>query len=288
MEKKMKKEYQSAPLPFMGQKRMYARDFKEVLKQFPDDAIYLDLFGGSGLLSHITKHEKPNATVIYNDYDNYRQRLDNIGRTNSLLAELRDMVKDYPRKDKLPSEIKAKILQRLEEEEKVGFVDYITLSSSLMFSMKYATDLDGLKKEAFYNKIRQSDYVCDGYLDGLEIVSCDYKNLVEKYRNVQNVVYLVDPPYLSTEVGSYRMSWKLSDYLDVLSVLVGTSYIYFTSDKSNLLELCQWLGNNHWVGNPFHEAGQVDMYRTMNYSSAYTDIMLYKSKKNEQIPFDIE
>ncbi len=123
MEKKMKKEYQSAPLPFMGQKRMYARDFKEVLKQFPDDAIYLDLFGGSGLLSHITKHEKPNATVIYNDYDNYRQRLDNIGRTNSLLAELRDMVKDYPRKDKLPSEIKAKILQRLEEEEKLTWMD---------------------------------------------------------------------------------------------------------------------------------------------------------------------
>ena len=119
----MKKEYQSAPLPFMGQKRMYARDFKEVLKQFPDDAIYLDLFGGSGLLSHITKHEKPNATVIYNDYDNYRQRLDNIGRTNSLLAELRDMVKDYPRKDKLPSEIKAKILQRLEEEEKLTWMD---------------------------------------------------------------------------------------------------------------------------------------------------------------------
>ena len=115
--------------------------------------------------------------------------------------------------------------------------------------------MDGLKKEAFYNKIRQSDYVCDGYLDGLEIVSCDYKNLVEKYRNVQNVVYLVDPPYLSTEVGSYRMSWKLSDYLDVLSVLVGTFYIYFTSDKSNLLELCDWLGYKHWVWNPFHESG---------------------------------
>lgn len=29
MEKKMKKEYQSAPLPFMGQKRMYVKDFKE-------------------------------------------------------------------------------------------------------------------------------------------------------------------------------------------------------------------------------------------------------------------
>ncbi len=279
MERKMKKEYQSAPLPFMGQKRMYIKDFKEVLKQFPDDAIYIDLFGGSGLLSHVTKREKPNATVIYNDFDNYRQRLDNIGRTNTLLAELRKMVKDYPRKEKLPPEIRAKILQRLEEEEKNGFVDYITLSSSMMFSMKYATDLEGLKKEAFYNTIRQSDYVCDGYLDGLEIESCDYKELVVKYRNIQNVVYLVDPPYLSTETGTYRMYWKLSDYLDVLSILVGTSYIYFTSDKSNLLELCQWLGKNHWIGNPFAEAGQKRMYRTMNYNSAYTDIMLYKSKK---------
>ena len=95
MERKMKKEYQSAPLPFMGQKRMYIKDFKEVLKQFPDDAIYIDLFGGSGLLSHVTKREKPNATVIYNDFDNYRQRLDNIERTNTLLAELREIVKNF-------------------------------------------------------------------------------------------------------------------------------------------------------------------------------------------------
>lgn len=272
------KHYQSAPLPFMGQKRMYVKDFKEVLKSFPDDAIYIDLFGGSGLLSHITKHQKPCAKVIYNDFDDFRQRLENINRTNTLLGEIRDIVKNFPRKEKLPSEIKDKILQLLEEEEKKGYVDYITLSSSLMFSMKYVTDLNGLKKESFYNTVRQSDYVCDGYLDGLEIVSCDYKELVAKYKYIQNVVYLVDPPYLSTETGSYKMSWKLSDYLDVLSILVGTSYIFFTSNKSNLIELCQWLGKNHWIGNPFAEAGQKSMYRTLNYNSNYTDIMLYKSK----------
>ena len=275
------KHYQSAPLPFMGQKRMNVKDFKEVLKSFPDDAIYIDLFGGSGLLSHITKHQKPCAKVIYNDFDNFRQRLENINRTNTLLGEIRDIVKDFPRKEKLPSEIKDKILQLLEEEEKKGYVDYITLSSSLMFSMKYVTDLNGLKKESFYNTVRQSDYVCDGYLDGLEIVSCDYKELVAKYKYIPNVVYLVDPPYLSTETGSYKMSWKLSDYLDVLSILVGTSYIFFTSNKSNLIELCQWLGKNHWIGNPFAEAGQKSMYRTLNYNSNYTDIMLYKRIENE-------
>lgn len=115
MEKKIEKYYQSAPLPFMGQKRMYIKDFKEVLKQFPDDAVYVDLFGGSGLLSHITKREKPNATVIYNDFDNYRQRLDNIGRTNAVLEKIREIVKDEPRKEKLSSECRMKILQLLEK-----------------------------------------------------------------------------------------------------------------------------------------------------------------------------
>ena len=271
----MRKQYLSAPLPFVGQKRMYIKDFKEVLKQFPDDAVYVDLFGGSGLLSHITKWEKPDATVIYNDFDNYSQRLNNIGRTNALLAEIREIVGNFPRRERLSPEIREKILHLLDEEGKNGFMDYITLSTSLMFSMKYATDLDGLKKESFYNTVRQSNYVCDGYLDGLQVVSCDYKELVAKYRNIQNVVYLVDPPYLSTEVGTYRMRWRLSDYLDVLSVLVGSSYIYFTSDKSDILELCQWLGS------PFAEAGQKSMHRTMNYSSSYTDIMLYKTVFNK-------
>ena len=74
----MSKCYLSAPLPFQGQKRMFAREFKNVLKQFPDTATFVDLFGGSGLLSHIAKHEKPNATVVYNDFDGYRKRLAHI------------------------------------------------------------------------------------------------------------------------------------------------------------------------------------------------------------------
>lgn len=225
---KTEKYYQSAPLPFMGQKRMYVKEFREALKQFPEDAVYVDLFGGSGLLSYVTKREKPNATVIYNDYDNYQERLKNIDRTNALLADLRDIVKDSPRHKKVHPAVREIIFSRLEVEEKKGFVDYITLSSSLLFSMNYVQDLDALKGEGIYNNVRMTDYTCYGYLDGLEITSCDYRILFEKYRLDQNVVYLVDPPYLSTEVGTYRMTWRLSDYLDVLNLLVGTSYIYFT------------------------------------------------------------
>nr|DAF53120.1 MAG TPA: DNA adenine methylase [Siphoviridae sp. ctLdn10] len=53
----MRKLYNSAPLPFVGQKRMFAKDFKKVLEHFPDGTTFVDLFGGSGLLSHITKSQ---------------------------------------------------------------------------------------------------------------------------------------------------------------------------------------------------------------------------------------
>ena len=161
MEKK--KIYLSAPLPFMGQKRMFMKEFRNVLKEFPDDAVYVDLFGGSGLLAHATKQEKPTARVVYNDFDNYRQRLENIGRTNMLLVELREMVRGCPRGKLLPKEVRERIVHRLEAEETAGFEDYITLSSSLLFSMKYVVSLDALRKESFYNNVKLSDYACDGY-----------------------------------------------------------------------------------------------------------------------------
>ena len=275
----MNTEYLSAPLPFVGQKRMFAQKFKEVLKEYPDNSVFVDLFGGSGLLSHITKREKPNATVIYNDYDNYRMRLNNINRTNALLSDLRKLTIDCPRQKLIPEPIRGLILERLRQEETTGFVDYITISSSLLFSMKYCMNLKDLQRESFYNNIRKQDYpLCTDYLNGLEIVSCDYKELVKKYKNLPNVVFLVDPPYLSTEVGTYRMNWRLSDYLDVLSILVDKSFIYFTSNKSSILELCCWMGNHPNIGNPFNNAKKEEFNARMNYNSTYTDVMLHKKE----------
>lgn len=275
----MKRQYLSAPLPFQGQKRMFAKEFIKVLKHYPDDAVFVDLFGGSGLLSHITKCQKPDATVVYNDFDNYRHRLENIPRTNALLDKIREVVASVPRQKVLPEKTKEAILSLIEQEEKErGYVDYITLSTSLLFSMKYATNLDGLRKETFYNTVRKCNYdLCLDYLDGLEVVSCDYRELFSRYKDVPNVVFLIDPPYLSTEVGTYIMNWGLSDYLDVLQTLVGTNYIYFTSNKSSIIELCDWMGRNNTIGNPFTGSEKVEFNARMNYNSSYTDIMLFKN-----------
>ena len=90
----MKKQpvYNSAPLPFQGQKRRFIGEFRKALSQFPDAAVFVDLFGGSGLLSHVAKQERPEARVVYNDFDDFHLRLENIPKTNALLAKIRNFV----------------------------------------------------------------------------------------------------------------------------------------------------------------------------------------------------
>lgn len=278
--KRMKKKmYLSAPLPFVGQKRMFAREFIKVLKQFPDDATFVDLFGGSGLLSHIAKRCKPNATVVYNDFDNYRKRLENILRTNRLIADIRAIVGDaVPRGKAITGEIRERVFERISQEEREnGYVDFITLSASIMFSMKYKLSVSEMRKDTLYNNIRKNDYPdCSDYLEGLVITSRDYREVFNEYKDTPGAVFLVDPPYLSTEVGTYTMYWRLSDYLDVLTVLTGHSFIYFTSNKSSILELCEWIGRNKSVGNPFEDCVKSEFNAHINYNATYTDIMLYK------------
>lgn len=274
----MKKLYLSAPLPFVGQKRMFAREFIKVLEQFKDKTVFVDLFGGSGLLSHITKHQRPDATVVYNDFDGYRRRLEAIPQTNALLADLRAIAKDIQHHKPITGAARKRILERIiREERQTGYVDFITISSSLMFSMKYQLSVEGMKKETLYNNIRKADYqLCPDYLDGLTITSCDYKELYLRYKDVPDAVFLVDPPYLSTDVCTYKMYWRLSDYLDVLTVLNGHSFVYFTSNKSSIVELCQWMGKNRTLGDPFEGCVKSEFNAHMNYNAGYTDMMLYK------------
>lgn len=247
------------------------------MENFPKDAVYVDLFGGSGLLSHTVKQMYPNAKVIYNDFDNYSHRIENVDKTNELLADIREICAKSPnRKERLSDALHDEIIGRIEVEK--GFVDWVTVSSSLLFSMNYVTSFEQLKKETFYNKVRLTPYVADGYLEGVDRVQKDYRDLFSEYRNTENVVYLLDPPYLSTDVSSYNKKdyWKLADYLNVLKCIEDTSYFYFTSNKSQIIELCAWMESNGYCKNPFDGATTIVKGTQLNKNSRYNDIMIYK------------
>lgn len=270
------KVYKSAPLPFQGQKRRFLNDLRSVITRFNDIDVVIDLFGGSGLLAHTIKRERPELKVVYNDYDNYCERLANIARTNELLGKIRRMVTEIEPDKRIPDKLRSEILTLIKDYSLNGFVDYLTLSTSLLFSGQWAQTYKELSAEVFYNRVKQTDYKADGYLDGLLIERRDYKELFAEYKDNKRVLFLVDPPYLSTDCKSYKNYWGLSEYLDVLKVLVGTKFIYFTSNKSQVIELCEWIKNNAEIGNPFADIEKRLQENKLNYQGFFTDIMLVK------------
>lgn len=279
---KEKKIYKSAPLPFQGQKRNFVADFKKVLTEFRSNhqiTTIVDLFGGSGLLSHVAKKTYPDLRVIYNDFDDFHLRLTAVQQTNKLLDKIRTYLLDVPKEEKIETSVRYMILSLIRDAEKhKHYIDYITLSSSLMFSGRFVTSYEDLERQPFYNNIKKTDYQVDGYLDGLEVVKMDYMDLFKAFKSDKGVLFVIDPPYLSTDTSTYNSNkyWKLKDYLDVLNVLSTGKYIYFTSNKSSIVDLCEWFATNYHLHNPFTGAQINTSNVNINRTAKYTDMMLYK------------
>jgi hypothetical protein len=261
----------------MGQKRNFSSKFVEELSLMPDNLIIVDLFGGSGILSHLSKVTKPESTVIYNDFDNFQLRLKSVHITNDIIAFSRQLLQQVPREAKVPLDLKKQILDEIERQQLAhGYIDYITLSAQFLFSGSYALSFGELAKGSWYNTVRKSEIVVDGYLAGVEAVTLDYRGLYAKYKDVQNVVFIIDPPYLQTQSITYSKYWQLKDHLDALTVLFCDRFFYFTSSKSHIIELMDWLDNHGFMLSPFKHCKRLSHQQFVNASSTYEDIMFVK------------
>lgn len=272
------RKFVNAPLPFQGQKRRFVKQLEEMAKRQTEGAVFVDLFGGSGLVSHVIKRVRPDCRVVWNDYDRYSERLANAGRTNEMLKALRPIVADVPKKLRIEEPVRSAVVAEVERWNKTGYVDWISISSNLHFTMNYSHNFEEFRKETLYNRLRKDDYDVEGYLEGVEVVSMDYRELFERFRLVPEVVFILDPPYLSTDCGTYRSDsyWRLADYLDVLKCLQGTQYVYFTSSKSTIVELADWMARNPMACNSF-EGAEVHRVHVSGQALNYDDIMLVKA-----------
>ena len=274
----MKKVYKTSPLPFRGQKRYYIKQFSSVLEQCEDIETVVDLFGGSGLLSRVAKDVLPKARVIYNDFDHFDQRIEMIDRTNALCAEIATLVKDIENEKRIPDDIKQKCLTLMRKYEETGTVNYITLSASLLFSGIWVTSYEQFAKHRFYKRTVNTHYDAAGYFDGLEITHKDYRELFDEFKGQENVLFILDPPYLQTECNAYKSDtyWQLKDYLDVLNMIQGTKYIFFTSSKSQLIDLCKWINTNFPGAELLKNAELWEQNSSVNRFNSYKDIMIAK------------
>ncbi|HHF4562377.1 TPA: hypothetical protein ACPOW2_001881 [Haemophilus influenzae] len=274
--------FKQAPLPFIGQKRMFLKHFETVLneniKGDGEGWTIIDTFGGSGLLSHTAKRLKPKARIIYNDFDGYAERLAHIDDINRLRAELYSVVGNTTSKNKrMTKDCKAECIRIIQNFK--GYKDLNCLASWLLFSGQQVATLDDLFQHNFWHCIRQSDYPkADGYLNGVEIVKESFHTLLPKFSNDPKALFVLDPPYLCTKQESYKQAtyFDLIDFLRLVNI-TRPPYVFFSSTKSEFIRFVNYMLEDkvdNWQA--FENAKRITVNAKLNYQVAYEDNLVYK------------
>lgn len=266
----------------MGNKRNMLKHIKAVLETMQEDGqidretIFIDCFGGSGLISHNIKQWYPSNRVVWNDYDNYQERLNHLDTTEQLRQEIAKIISDTPHtpyKEKLHPHTKEKILTLLQDKAQSGtFIDYTTISTYLLFSGNYVTSYQELAKQTFFNGIALNPLNNKGYLAGVERTQADFIDLLESYKDITNKFLILDPPYLQTQKGNYNDSFQLAQFFALIERMQ-KPYIFFGSHRSDILPCFAYLSKCH------KELANYT-YKQANLSLKDTDYIIYPSPRS--------
>jgi hypothetical protein len=272
-------KFNKAPLPFVGQKRNFLKHFTRVLNKNiegqGENWTIVDVFGGSGLLAHTAKHVKPHARVIYNDFENYAERLANIDDINRLRRLLSDLVKDVPKTGKVDKKTHNLIIELIKNFD--GYIDLNSLQTWLLFSGATLENLNQLYKEAaLYNRVRKNDYsLAPSYLDGIEVVSKSFDVLLPEHVNNKNTLLVLDPPYLFSEQKAYRKAeeFRFISFIKLMT-LIRPPFILFSNKHSEILEYLDYAieqKDERFAGYDF-----CSINATISKKRTYKDYMIYK------------
>lgn len=243
-------------LPFRGNKKVWYNIFKDVILSLTYDKLtVVDVFGGSGLLSHWVKQLKPNYQVIYNDFDDFTQRLHHINETEIIRKRIREIIDNNTTEADNKDRALNKVCCDLIKQELIkiksdypDYIDYITISSWLCFSAYKADSLDEIiSKNKYYNRTPKEEIKRYDYLNDVEVIHKDasnpeeFINYINTIKQNENVIYILDPPYLYTETTGYANYKK--EYFDMKAninlfywFLHKIPCLFFTSIKSGLIE----------------------------------------------------
>lgn len=271
------------PLPFQGNKREFIKTIIPLLLDLEQrgiitkDTIFVDVFGGSGIISHNIKLFFRKNRVVWNDFDNYQQRLDNIEATNELVAKIYQYnnTKEKGIYKRLDKETKEKILEVITKEiEERGFVDYLTLSGKFLFSDKFASNYVELSKNDFYFRgIEYVPYKKDNYLEGVERISLDFVEVFEMFKN-KKAFLIIDPPYLFTAQDDTK-AWGAKDFLRLVSLLK-PPFMLFSNCKSQILDFLECFSG-------FDNIKIHSRQRQMSKDYSYTDYLILQENKSNKI-----
>lgn len=275
-------QFKQAPLPFIGQKRMFLKHFEKILSEhIPNDGedwVIIDAFGGSGLLSHTAKKLKPKARVIYNDFDEYSERVSHISDTNLLRKQIEQVIGDKVKNGKkIPSEIQKEIIETIQAFN--GYIDLHCLTSWLLFSGAQEKTLDQFFLKTFYHHVPKSDYpLADEYLEGVEVINESFCKLLPKYKDNPKALFILDPPYLCTNQKAYKKEsyFDLIDFLKLVN-MARPPYIFFSSSKSEFVRFIDFILENSILNHQaFDNHQRISINTAISHCGLYEDNMVYK------------
>ena len=80
--------------------------------------------------------------VIWNDFDNFKERLDNMEKTNKIISQIKELLKDQERKTKIDDPIKVNKMKEIFNN--ADYLDIITLASKYCFPLKFVKTKENL------------------------------------------------------------------------------------------------------------------------------------------------
>ena len=243
-------KHKKPPLPFLGCKKDWLKILHKHVtenenRQHPK--IIVDVFGGSGLLANFYKQLYPKAQVIWNDYDNYQNRLNQLPQTNNILCQLRGYVAKHTPEELYSRDTLHTDKPRFTDEhceaikgilESTPEYDWRTILPAISFRGSVKTSA----YNKIYNAIPQKNYDASGYLDNVQIVRQDGMGLIEEYDKKEKVLFLLDPPYPVTYEANYegRESTYLALKIIEFCYKTNNNFILFSSTNSTMEQLVRF------------------------------------------------
>lgn len=272
-----------APIPFIGQKNKFAKQMiskaQEIILGNGAGWTIVDVFGGSGYCAHVMRKVFPEARVVCNDFDGYADRLRKLPQTKEILKACAALAAELGIE-------KSKPIRGADKDRFIELLksfgddyDYLTVARSLVFSGHQVKSLADFYTEGFWQNVAVNEKA-DGesWYDGIELRKCDFRELMREFSGQPGVLLILDPPYLFTDSGTYDGGFRLNDFLDLYRAVSG-NFIFFSSVRSNIIEMIKWDQENGVV-NPEAWKGVEVISKdvTMNYSTVYTDFMIVSAK----------
>lgn len=229
------------PFAWAGSK---ARSLHEVLPRLPYTDVFVDVFGGSGV---VTFSRRPSKLEVFNDaysgiVDFYR-----CVKDENMLKAMLEFLEVVCYSRELFAIYKSEWKNTADPVERAAKWYYMLTCSfgTLGRNFGRATGPTVNLAKKYTNKI-ELFWPVHYRLKTVQIENQDWEHLVKDYDSPQTVFYM-DPPYMYADPGLYDESWNLEKHKRLLSVIFNLQGFVALSGYDNELYNAQpWDAKHTW------------------------------------------